>query len=241
VEQKPSLALTMSRDVEKSEDAVIDPLIDEAASVCEAKQGKTWTIDFEALQKLLGHEGPDDSESPPFQGTESYNAYGCTRKDSRGETPQKIILYSESSDSTIHAGSFNELGKFAHDLASIFSPVARVPWWLHVQNPTVNELRLLCSAFRVHPLTVEDILGQEIREKIEDYTTYYFACIWSFQEDASSKPNFNPCTIYLVVFPSGTLSFCFSDSRHGLHVRERIDLLRDHYAINSDWIFYAFV
>jgi len=105
----------------------------------------------------------------------------------------------------------------------------------------VNELRLLCSAFRVHPLTVEDILGQEIREKIEDYTTYYFACIWSFQEDASSKPNFNPCTIYLVVFPSGTLSFCFSDSRHGLHVRERIDLLRDHYAINSDWIFYAFV
>jgi hypothetical protein len=50
-----------------------------------------------------------------------------------------------------------------------------------------------------------------------------------------------PYTIYLEVFPSGTLSFCFSDSRHGLHIRERIDLLRDHYAINSDWIFYAFV
>ena len=235
----------MSRDVEKSEDAVIDipidPLIDEAASVCEAKQGKTWTIDFDALKKLLGHEGSDDSESPPFQDTESYNAYGCTRKDSRGEAPQKIILYSESSDSTIHTESFKELGKFAHDLASIFSPGARIPWWLHVQNPTENELRLLCSAFRVHPLTVEDILGREIREKIEDYTTYYFACIWSFQEDASSKPNFNPYTIYLIVFPSGTLSFCFSDSRHGLHVRERIDLLRDHYAINSDWIFYAFV
>jgi len=45
----------------------------------------------------------------------------------------------------------------------------------------------------------------------------------------------------MVVFPAGTLSFCFSDSEHADHVLKRIELLKDYLSINSDLIFYAFV
>jgi len=110
---------------------------------------------------------------------------------------------------------------------------------MDVQNPSEKELRLLCSAFRVHPLTVEDILNQEIQEKIENFTNYYFACFRSYR--VKSDKTYKPYTIYMVVFHTGTLSFCFSDSEHADHVLKRIELLKDYLSINSDWIFYAFV
>ncbi|KUJ23169.1 uncharacterized protein LY89DRAFT_558425, partial [Mollisia scopiformis] len=115
-------------------------------------------------------------------------------------------------------------------------------WWLDVQNPTEQELRILCSAFRVHPLTFEDIATQESQEKIVDYNTYYFASVWSYHVVEVSEGNaYEPCTIYTVVFPSGALSFSFSTTVHAMNVLERIELLKGVVAVRSDWIFYAFV
>jgi len=91
-------------------------------------------------------------------------------------------------------------------------------------------------------LTVEDILNREIQEKIEDFTHYYFASFRSYRLDENIPDRiYVPYTIYMVILRTGTLSFCFDDSEHAVHVLNRIELLKDHVVINSDWIFYAFV
>lgn len=40
-------------------------------------------------------------------------------------------------------------------------------WWLDVLSPTDQEMKLLSRVFGIHPLTTEDILMEETREKIE--------------------------------------------------------------------------
>jgi magnesium transporter len=113
-------------------------------------------------------------------------------------------------------------------------------WWLNMNNPTDEEIRAICKAFGVHPLTIEDIGTQEAREKIELFPSYYFACFRSFHvQDIDDGQEYEPFNIYVVVFREGTLSFSFSPNPHAAHVRKRITMLKDYVALSSDWICYA--
>ncbi|TAQ85641.1 hypothetical protein B7494_g6034 [Chlorociboria aeruginascens] len=115
-------------------------------------------------------------------------------------------------------------------------------WWLNMNNPTDEEIRAICKAFGVHPLTIEDIGTQEAREKIELFPSYYFACFRSFHvvEDGDGQ-EYQPFNIYVVVFREGTLSFSFSQNTHAAHVRKRITMLKDYLSLSSDWICYALI
>lgn len=198
-------------------------------------------IDFDILEKLLAPKRVDDDGPQPYENIRVDAQYHMPSKVSRTPKSQRIILYSGSSESTYRASAFNALNVH-EDLHAIFSDDEHHPWWLDVQNPSVQELRLLCSAFRIHPLTFEDIVTQESQEKIQDYTTYYFASVWSYHNVQVNDGNaYEPCTIYTVVFPSGTLSFSFSTTIHAMNVLERIELLKGVVAVKSDWVFYAFV
>ncbi|CAN6618598.1 hypothetical protein TRVA0_007S01992 [Trichomonascus vanleenenianus] len=53
------------------------------------------------------------------------------------------------------------------------------PFWLNVMNPTEEEMRVLSKAFGIHPLTTEDIMLGETREKVELFRNYYFVCFRS--------------------------------------------------------------
>ncbi len=198
-------------------------------------------IDFDILEKLLAPKSADDDGSQPYENIRLDPAYRFPLKVSSASKSQRIILYSGASESTYRASAFNALNVH-EDLHTIFSDDIHHPWWLDVQNPSEQELRLLCSAFRIHPLTFEDIVTQESHEKIQDYTTYYFASVWSYHVVEVKDGNaYEPCTIYTVVFPSGALSFSFSTTPHSLNVLERIERLKGIVAVKSDWIFYAFV
>jgi Mg2+ and Co2+ transporter CorA len=213
----------------------------QAPLVCEGRQNKGFVIDFDALGRVLAHEddeGQDNVQSQFYNEIRRQDNHRFSTTSTNLAKSQRIILYSPSFDSTFRATSFQELDIRALDLPHIFSEDEEHLWWMDVQNPSEKELRLLCSAFRIHPLTVEDILNREIQEKIEDFTNYYFACFRSYR---ATDTAYKPYTIYMVVFRAGTLSFCFSDSEHANHVLNRIELLKDYLSINSDWIFYAFV
>lgn len=198
-------------------------------------------IDFDILEKLLIPKRVDDDEYQQYEDIRVDAQYHMPSKVARAPKSQRIILYSGSSESTYRASAFHALN-IHEDLHAIFSEDEHHPWWLDVQNPSEQELRLLCSAFRIHPLTFEDIVTQESQEKIQDYTTYYFASVWSYHNVQVNDGNaYEPCTIYTVVFPSGTLSFSFSTTMHAMNVLERIELLKGVVAVRSDWIFYAFV
>jgi magnesium transporter len=158
--------------------------------------------------------------------------------------PNRFSFFSSAWESTIHAADFSGLVLPDEDVRGLFSfPKGETDgvWWLNLNSPTEEEVRAICRAFGVHPLTVEDITQQETREKIELFPSYYFACFRSFnvvvEEDGEIE--YEPFHTYVIVFREGTLSFSFAPNSHASKVRTRIALLKDYVALSSDWICYA--
>ncbi|RYP68882.1 hypothetical protein DL769_005399 [Monosporascus sp. CRB-8-3] len=117
----------------------------------------------------------------------------------------------------------------------------RPVWWLDVLSPTEREMKYLSRAFGIHPLTAEDILLQEQREKVELFRQYYFVNYRSFDQDENSESYLEPVNMYVVVFREGVISFHFSQTPHPANVRRRIRQLRDFMMLSSDWIGYAII
>lgn len=157
--------------------------------------------------------------------------------------PNRFSFFSSAWESTIHAASFGDLvlpGESVRGLFTFPDGEEDGVWWLNVSCPTEEEVRSICRAFGVHPLTIEDITVQESREKIELFPSYYFSSFRSFttvqEEDG---PDYEPYNIYVIVFREGTLSFSFQPNDHASHVRGRIAMLKDYLSLSSDWICYA--
>lgn len=156
----------------------------------------------------------------------------------------RFEFFTSLGESTIHAAEFGDLVLPGEDIRTLFTlPQGEEEdgtWWLNMNSPTDEEIRAICKAFRVHPLTIEDIGTQEAREKIELFPSYYFACFRSFRvQDVDDGHLYEPFNIYVVVFRQGTLSFSFAPNPHAAHVRKRITMLKDYVALSSDWISYA--
>ncbi|KAI9658586.1 MAG: CorA metal ion transporter [Bathelium mastoideum] len=114
-------------------------------------------------------------------------------------------------------------------------------FWLDVLSPTEAEMRVLSKAFGIHPLTVEDILMQEPREKVELFKNYYFVNYRTFEQDENSEDFMEALNMYAVVFREGVISFHFSMTPHPANVRRRIRQLSDYLILSSDWISYAII
>lgn len=114
-------------------------------------------------------------------------------------------------------------------------------WWLDVLSPTEAEMKVIAKAFGIHPLTAEDIMLQEAREKVELFRHYYFVNYRTFDQDINSENYLEPVNMYVVVFREGVLSFHFSMTPHPANVRRRIRQLRDYLILSSDWISYAII
>lgn len=114
-------------------------------------------------------------------------------------------------------------------------------WWLDVLSPTESEMKVISQAFGIHPLTAEDIMMQEAREKVELFRNYYFVNYRTFDQDIHSSTYMEPVNMYTVVFREGILSFHFSPTPHAANVRRRIRQLKDYLIVSSDWISYAII
>ncbi len=117
----------------------------------------------------------------------------------------------------------------------------RPVWWLDVLSPTEREMKYLSRAFGIHPLTAEDILLQEQREKVELFRHYYFVNYRTFDQDENSEKYLEPVNMYVVVFKEGVISFHFSQTPHPANVRRRVRQLKDYMILSADWISYAII
>ncbi|KXX79464.1 Magnesium transporter ALR2 [Madurella mycetomatis] len=159
----------------------------------------------------------------------------------------RVSFFSSAWESTIHAADLEGLILPGEDIRGLFSfPKGETDgvWWLNMNKPSEEEVRAVCRAFGIHPLTVEDITTQESREKIELFPSYYFACFRSFcieDDEETKEKEFVPFNIYVVVFREGTLSFSYANNSHASQVRKRITMLKDYVALSSDWICYALI
>ncbi|KII93749.1 hypothetical protein PLICRDRAFT_403555 [Plicaturopsis crispa FD-325 SS-3] len=136
-------------------------------------------------------------------------------------------------------------------------PKSPKAWWLDVSSPTWEDMRALGKLLHLHPLTLEDILHQDPREKLDLFPRlgYYFIAFRAVEDSAGRKsigrlaedddipgPSVDAgvigeANIYLVVFREGICSFHFADiSEHTDRVRNRILLLEEIVNMSSDWI-----
>ena len=117
----------------------------------------------------------------------------------------------------------------------------RPTWWLDVLSPTDAEMKVLSKTFGIHPLSAEDVMMQEAREKVELFRNYYFVNYRSFEQDMNNEDFLEPVNMYVVVFREGVISFHFSMTPHPANVRRRIRQLKDYLILSSDWISYAII
>ncbi|KAJ7225552.1 hypothetical protein GGX14DRAFT_511699 [Mycena pura] len=121
-------------------------------------------------------------------------------------------------------------------------------WFLDIASPTWDDMRAIGKLLHLHPLTLEDILMKDPREKLEYFPKlgYYFLSFraieswdnhekyWEQDGDQGSVAEDN---VYLVVFKEGVCSFHFTDvSDHIDRIRNRILLLEATVNMSSDWI-----
>ncbi|KAF9537858.1 CorA metal ion transporter [Mortierella hygrophila] len=149
----------------------------------------------------------------------------------------RFTLYSTASV-TVHAQTLGEIPPRGQTLSNMLQAGY---FWLDVLAPTDEEIRMLSQVFRVHPLTTEDILMEEGREKCEMFLNYYFVCFRTFVLDPSSHNFLNPMSIYTLVFPGGIISYHFRPVPHCRNVRKRIRHLKDRIEVTPDWINYAII
>ncbi|KAI6129192.1 hypothetical protein EDD16DRAFT_1106 [Pisolithus croceorrhizus] len=134
---------------------------------------------------------------------------------------------------------------------SVLPPVqsgkASKAWWLDVANPNWDDLRAIGKLLHLHPLTLEDILQRDAREKLELFPKLgYRFIVFRAMDNAITREPFGQqsnegligeATMYLVVFRDGICTFHFTDvSNHIERIRNRIQLLEDNVHTSSDWI-----
>lgn len=191
------------------------------------------------LYQVLGGQGGDPlipSRQPSLATTthESERKHStnseATRADSGGHTPAGLKSPTDPLKSA-------QNGRPPKPLKYGDRPV----WWLDILSPTEAEMKVISKAFGIHPLTAEDIMMQEQREKVELFRNYYFVNYRSFDQDLASENFLEPVNMYVVVFRECVLSFHFSVTPHPANVRRRIRQLRDYLILSSDWISYAII
>jgi len=197
------------------------------------------TVDGDILDvpcsKDKEEDGPDEDE--PTKGMAQQHTVDQSR----------VSFFSSAWESTIHAADLEGLILPGEDIRGLFSfPKGETDgvWWLNMNKPSEEEVRAVCRAFGIHPLTIEDITTQESREKIELFNSYYFACFRSFYleiDEETGEREYEPFNIYVVVFREGTLSFSYASNPHASQVRKRITMLKDYVSLSSDWICYALI
>ncbi|KAG5287050.1 magnesium transporter ALR1 [Histoplasma ohiense] len=155
----------------------------------------------------------------------------------------RFSFFSSEYQNTVHACELGGLvleGETFRDLFQL-GPDGGV-WWLDVLDPTNDEVGAISRAFSIHPLTAEDIMMQEAREKVELFKQYYFVCFRTFyQIDKLSDDFLEPINTYMVVFREGIISFSYTENPHAGNVRKRISKLRDYVSLSSDWVCYAMI
>ncbi|CCF54091.1 hypothetical protein NDA11_005511 [Ustilago hordei] len=231
-------------------------------STIHARHLSELPADGQTFEELFaGREKKNSDHSPPTEGSQSRNASraptinaATARMSSLGQTFGRMegtTAPPTGSNTPVHNGE--EAARAMSGLSA--SRTKALPgggirmdpdpeantWWLDVLSPTDQEMKLLSRVFGIHPLTTEDILMEETREKIELFRNYYLVCFRSFDQDPYSPTYLEPLNMYIIVFREGTLSFHFRGTPHPQNVRRRIKQLKDYINVTSDWISYALI
>ncbi|KAK7064261.1 hypothetical protein R3P38DRAFT_2823375 [Favolaschia claudopus] len=165
--------------------------------------------------------------------------------------PDNIKAPSRAASFTDLNASSQRKGKVREGQSAKPVPIMPKAWFLDVSSPTWDDMRAIGKLLHLHPLTLEDILMKDPREKLESFARlgYYFISFraiesWDYREknldqdgDSQRQGTVDEANVYLVVFNEGICSFHFTDiADHIDRVRNRILSLEKVVNMSSDWI-----
>ncbi|KAF9304950.1 CorA metal ion transporter [Mortierella antarctica] len=177
------------------------------------------------------------SKNPPVP-ERSYSLFGERDKNQIPlDDAYRFTLYSTASV-TVHAQTLGEIPPRGQTLSNMLQAGY---FWLDVLAPTDEEIKMLSQVFCIHPLTTEDILMEEGREKCEMFLNYYFVCFRTFVLDPNSHNYLQALSVYTLVLPGGIISYHFRPVPHCRNVRKRIRHLKERMEVTPDWINYAII
>ncbi|KAG2205366.1 hypothetical protein INT47_007151 [Mucor saturninus] len=176
----------------------------------------------EKLLSLYGDNSRDDS----------HNHHHQQKKMSMLPLEDRFIYY--------HIDTGCIKGKYLSDLKlphmSLEDLLLKENYWIDITCPTNEEMKAISKVFNIHPLTTEDIMSHEIREKCDVFRHYMFVCYRAFLHDAQQL---RPVTFYNIVTKKHILTFHFDHVPHVRHVQQRVSQLQDYIEVVPDWINYA--
>ncbi|KAF2753591.1 cora-domain-containing protein [Pseudovirgaria hyperparasitica] len=203
--------------------------------------GQTFRDLFIPDPPLLSDESSDEEDEDDLASRVAGSVAGTTTRQSYrpGDTGSKIPSGEQTGRNTPVPSSAQDhpYQKTSKEPRYGSRPV----FWLDVMSPTDAEMKVISKAFGIHPLTSEDIMMQEAREKVELFRHYYFVNYRTFEQDPNSEDYLDPVNMFVVVFREGVISFHFSMTPHPANVRRRIRQLSDYLILSSDWISYAII
>ncbi|PVV04722.1 hypothetical protein BB560_000765 [Smittium megazygosporum] len=201
----------------------------------------------------------DNSERISIDVNESYLTHRASLRDTRRSlvsknldfipknklTSQKAkrILFFSPILGTLKSQSLDEIQSSHGNLVKIFKEVEdkKSCFWLDILAPTELEVKILSKTFKIHPLTVEDIIENDdsIRSKCEVYTGYYFVVLDLIDFSQQSSTYLLPSVTYILVTKNGVISFHSDPTCRRLHVLRWIHRLMHQTKMTTDWINYA--
>jgi magnesium transporter len=140
---------------------------------------------------------------------------------------------------TIRRSTVNGLENVSRDAVADLLPRADANLWFHFDAPTEEELRFLQEDLKIHHLTLEDVVKQNQRPKIESFEDYVYIAIHPLMH--SKKWQIEPSELdlllgrhWIVSVHYGPLPGLIENS----HVHERLGNALDR---GSDFLLYTLV
>ncbi|KAG2216552.1 hypothetical protein INT45_006028 [Circinella minor] len=169
----------------------------------------------------------------------------CKRKQSLyGDASQtQIIPFQQHTEQTVcyyHSETgrieSNSLLNLHHPHFSLQELLTMENYWIDIKAPTISEMKIISKIFRIHPLTTEDILSQETREKCDVFRNYLFVCYRAFVHESHVL---KPVGFYNIIHKQSILTFHFSHIPQLQHVYNRVEQMEDYIVVAPDWLNYA--
>ncbi|KAG1149215.1 hypothetical protein G6F37_005013 [Rhizopus arrhizus] len=163
--------------------------------------------------------------------------YGDNHHHSMSENSKEDrYMYYHPDTGVIRGRSLMELRLPSH--LTVDELLMKENYWIDFTSPSLAEMKAISKIFHIHPLTTEDIMAHEIREKCDVFRHYMFVCYRAFLYD---HQQLQPMTFYNIISRRCMLTFHFGQVPHVEHVIQRVLQLQDYIEVVPDWINYAII
>lgn len=130
--------------------------------------------------------------------------YGDNKQPTEHQTRNESYLQQEQQDRFMyyHPDTGSIRGRSFTDInlppnMTLETLLSKDNFWIDITSPSNEEMKVISKVFHIHPLTTEDIMSHEIREKCDVFRHYMFVCYRAFLHDCEQL--LKPVTFYNIV------------------------------------------